>query len=113
MVPVSTVKKVELLIRESKVFIASKSYCPYCSKAKHTLFVEKKVPESIVKTLELDTMGAEGKDIQDALFELSGQSTVPNIYIEGKHIGGNQELQILKESGELDSLLKGLAESTA
>lgn len=46
----------------------------------------------------------DGSDIQDALQELSGQRTVPNVYIAKKHIGGNSDLQGLK--AQLPALLK-------
>lgn len=44
--------------------------------------------------------------MQDALQEISGQRTVPNIYIGQKHIGGNSEIQGLSKSGQLEGLLK-------
>jgi glutaredoxin 3 len=35
----------------------------------------------------------------------NGMKTVPQIFIDGKHIGGNQELQALEKEGKLNSLL--------
>lgn len=46
----------------------------------------------------------DGSDIQNALEELSSQRTVPNIFINQKHIGGNSDLQAKK--GQLPALLK-------
>lgn len=46
----------------------------------------------------------DGADLQNALEEISGQRSVPNIYIAQKHIGGNSDLQAKK--GELPALLK-------
>lgn len=46
----------------------------------------------------------DGSAIQSALAELTGQSTVPNIFIAKKHIGGNSDLQAKK--GDLPNLLK-------
>ncbi len=46
----------------------------------------------------------DGAEIQSALQDISGQRTVPNIYIAQKHIGGNSDLQAKK--GELPTLLK-------
>lgn len=37
----------------------------------------------------------EGSEVQDALTKITGQRTVPNIFINGKHIGGNSDLQAL------------------
>ncbi|KAL8377461.1 hypothetical protein RB595_008240 [Gaeumannomyces hyphopodioides] len=46
--------------------------------------------------IELDQM-ADGGDIQDALEGMTGQRSVPNIFIAKKHIGGNSDLQALKD----------------
>lgn len=46
----------------------------------------------------------DGSEIQKALEEMNGQRTVPNIYIEKKHIGGNSDLQGLKS--DLPDMLK-------
>jgi glutaredoxin 3 len=48
----------------------------------------------------------DGSDLQDALQEINGQRTVPNIYIKQKHIGGNSDLQDLKSANKLLPLLK-------
>lgn len=45
----------------------------------------------------------DGADIQDALEEMTNQRSVPNIFINHKHIGGNSDLQAKK--GQLDKLL--------
>lgn len=37
----------------------------------------------------------DGSDIQSALAELSGQRTVPNVFISGKHIGGCDGISLL------------------
>jgi len=54
----------------------------------------------LTDTLRLD----DGAAIQDALEEITGQRSVPNIFIAQKHIGGNSDLQSKK--GQLDDLLK-------
>ena len=46
-----------------------------------------------------------GGQIQDKLQEVSGQRTVPNIYINGKHIGGCDNLTSLHKAGKLKPLL--------
>jgi glutaredoxin 3 len=51
-----------------------------------------------------DSVKDDGADIQAALREINGQSSVPNIYIGQKHIGGNSDLQARKS--QLPSLLK-------
>jgi glutaredoxin 3 len=44
--------------------------------------------------------------MQDALEEITGQRSVPNIHIKQKHIGGNSDLQSLHKAGRLEPLLK-------
>ncbi|KAI5919040.1 putative glutaredoxin [Camillea tinctor] len=90
--------KAQSIIDENAVAVFSKSYCPYCS-------ASKKLLDSLgakYYLLELD-QASDGGAIQDALQEISGQRTVPNIFINKKHIGGNSDLQA--KSGELKGLL--------
>ncbi|KAL4761612.1 glutaredoxin [Aspergillus foveolatus] len=91
--------KAQQIIDENGVVVFSKSYCPYCKASKSLL------SELGAKyyALELDTID-DGADLQNALEEISGQRTVPNIYIAKKHIGGNSDLQGIKK--DLPALLK-------
>lgn len=57
-----------------------------------------------MEIVELDEV-SEGQDIQDYLADKTGQRTVPNIFISGRHIGGNSDLQSLLSSGELKKLV--------
>jgi len=93
--------KVQSLIDESPVVVFSKSYCPYCKSTKSTL----QKTGIDFKVIELDQIKG-GSDMQDALEQISGQRTVPNVYIKQKHIGGNSDVQALDKSGKLQGLLK-------
>lgn len=101
MVSQSTVNKVQELVKEHKVFVASKTYCPYCSASKKLL----KELNLDAYVIELDNE-SDGDEIQLALAEITGQRTVPNIFIDGKSIGGNSDLQSLYKKGSLTQLLK-------
>lgn len=57
-----------------------------------------------VGVMELDNE-AEGDVIQGYLAEKTGQRTVPNVFIDGKHIGGNSEVQSLLSKGQLQKLV--------
>ena len=105
MVSQDTIQRVKGLIGQKKLFVASKTYCPYCQATLKTLFTDLQFPEAQAIVLQLNTID-DGQDIQDALYEINGQRTVPNIYIDGKHIGGNSDLQELNASGKLQALLK-------
>lgn len=100
MVSAEVKAKVDKWIKDDHIFVASKSYCPYCNATKQLL--QKKGAKAHIE--ELDNL-EDGSEIQEYLKEISGQSTVPNVYIDGKHIGGNSDLQSLESSGKLASLL--------
>jgi glutaredoxin 3 len=61
--------------------------------------------------IELDRMknglGAGEDSIALKLLHLYGQSTVPNVFIKGQHIGTNDDVQAKARSGELQKLLMG------
>lgn len=101
MVSKEALAKAQKYIDSDVVFVASKSYCPYCAKAKALLSSYDVVHINII---ELDEMN-DGKELQDALYEITGQRTVPNIFIGGKHIGGNSDLQALNSQGKLKGIL--------
>ena len=88
--------RIDAEIADNKVLVFSKSYCPFANATKQ-LFQSKGVE---FKAIELD-QDAAGTDIQNALKTKTGQSTVPNVFINGQHIGGNSDVQALNNSGEL------------
>lgn len=48
----------------------------------------------------------DGDDLQDALLEISGQRSVPNIFFAQQHVGGNSDLQQLVKNGTLKGRLE-------
>lgn len=101
----SSKEAVRKLITDNPIFVASKTYCQYCNQTLKTLTDFNVI--DFAKVLQLNNMD-DGADIQNTLYEITGQRTVPNIFIGGKHIGGDSELQSLKSSGELKKLLNDL-----
>ncbi|CAI0627982.1 unnamed protein product [Linum tenue] len=95
--PKSFVKKT---IKSHQIVIFSKSYCPYCRRAK-AVFKELNQKPYVVELDERD----DGQDIQAALGQLVGKRTVPQVFINGKHIGGSDDTVEAYESGELAKLL--------
>lgn len=63
--------------------IFSTSYCPYCAQVK-ALFQDLNVPHTV---WEVDQL-AEGSQIRQFLADETGQTTVPNVFVGGKHVGG-------------------------
>ena len=94
-------ERIKELILGSAVVLFSKSYCPFCTKTK-ALFAEIGAQE--VCSIELDK-DKDGPAIQAALLEVTGQRTVPNIFVGGRHIGGNDDAQAKAASNELQTLL--------
>ena len=70
-------------IAENDVMVFSKSTCPFCIKLKAAF----KLNRVDFTAIELDTLGATGPEIQNELLTKTGQKTVPNVFIRGKHIG--------------------------
>jgi len=83
------------------VVIFSKSWCPYCAKTK-ALFDDMAQPYTAI---ELDQR-ADGDELQAALLDLTQQRTVPNVFVKGQHIGGNDDSQQAARSGKLKALLE-------
>ena len=81
----------------AKIEIYTTPWCGYCARAKALLekkgaaFEETDVMEDAVKRTEMR--------------ERSRRTTVPQIFINGQHIGGSDELVALEQAGKLDALL--------
>ena len=83
---------------EARVIVYSQPFCGYCSAAKR-LLTGKGAPFT-----EIDVMFEAGR--RDEMIERSGgRRTVPQIFIDGRHVGGYDDLSALDKAGELDRLL--------
>merc|ERR1719353_407403 len=85
----------------NNVVIYSKSWCPYCTQCK-ALFDDMAQPYTAI---ELDQR-EDGESLQAALLAMTQQRTVPNVFVAGQHVGGNDDTQQLARSGKLAELLK-------
>ena len=83
----------------ARVEIYTKVFCSFCTRAKHLLAGKGVEPE------EHDiTMG--GSDRATMIQRAGGRTTVPQIFIDGRHIGGCDDLYALEARGQLDPLLE-------
>ena len=99
---VSPAKKVILdAVTETKVLVFSKSYCPYCKRAK-ALLEAKRIP---YKAFEID-QEPNGGAVHAELKKMTNRNTVPNIWINGKPFGGSDDLQKAVNDAKLDKLLE-------
>ncbi|GAA94387.1 uncharacterized protein L969DRAFT_89943 [Mixia osmundae IAM 14324] len=99
-------KRVDSMIESAPIAVFSKSYCPYCVKAKKIL--SDKGQSANMKVLELDHDPA-GDAIQTYLAKKQGvgRVTVPQIYISTHLVGGCSDLTALS-TAQLDKMLAGL-----
>jgi glutaredoxin 3 len=84
----------------ARVEIYSKFFCPYCSRAKRLL------SEKGVEFQEYE-ITADGEKRAEMLQRSNGRTTVPQIFIDDRHIGGSDDLAALDRQGQLDPLLAG------
>jgi len=85
----------------AKVVTYTVDYCPYCKKAKK-LLAEKGVEFEDHDITDNET---ECRKQLGEMLNIPGRVSVPQIIINGKHIGGFTELKGLEDSGKLDELL--------
>ena len=84
----------------AKVEIYTKDWCGYCVRAKRLL------AESGADVVEYPVdMGGDKKG--EMIQRAGGRTTVPQIFIAGRHIGGCDDLVALQSSGRLAQLLAG------
>lgn len=82
----------------AKVQVYTTTYCPYCVRAKSLL------SRKGVAFEEIDVTDDEA--LREKMIEMSGgRRTVPEIFINGKIVGGYDDLKALDDEGKLDGLL--------
>lgn len=82
----------------SDIEVYSSMFCPFCTRAKRLLAGKG------VEFTEIDVDFAPDKR-REMVERANGRSSVPQIFIGGRHIGGSDELAALDAAGELDPLL--------
>jgi glutaredoxin 3 len=84
----------------TEITIYTKGWCPYCQAAKELL---------TQKGAAFTEISIEKQPDQRAVMitRSGGKTTVPQIFIAGKHVGGCDDLHALEAKGGLDALLAG------
>ena len=81
-----------------RIEVYTQSWCPYCSRALHLLTKKGAAFEEI--------KAPHGTAERAASIERSGgRTSVPQIFIDGSHIGGCDDLMALERAGKLDPML--------
>lgn len=89
------------------VIIFSKSYCPHSKRAKHILLDKYDIsPAPYVVELDKHELG---QLLQAKLATMTGRKTVPNVLVNGKSIGGGDEVAELDETKNLASKIQSMA----
>lgn len=85
-------------MKMAEIVIYTKSYCPYCDKAKQLLKI---------KGVQFKEVDVENDPVLfTAMVEKAGgRKTVPQIFIDDVHIGGCDDMFALNDAGKLDPML--------
>lgn len=81
----------------ASVVIYTRQFCGYCSAAKKLLETKG------VSYEEHDATHA--PEVRQEMIKRAGRNTFPQIFIDGRHVGGCDDLHALEHAGELDALL--------
>ena len=81
-----------------RIEVYTQPWCPYCSRAMNLL---------TKKGVAFEEIGAPSGSPERATAKQrsGGRSTVPQIFIDGQHVGGCDELMALERAGKLDVML--------
>lgn len=82
-----------------KIEIYSSTTCPFCHQAKELL-------RSKGVSFTEFFIDADSKLADESIRRSNGRRTVPQIFIENKHIGGYDDLAALDRQGKLDTMLQ-------
>ncbi len=82
----------------ARVEIYTKFFCPYCARAKRLL------EDKGVAFEEFEISGG-GEKREEMIQRAGGRTTVPQIFIDDRHVGGSDDLAALEREQKLDSLL--------
>lgn len=80
--------------------IYTKKNCPYCDRAKKLL------NQKSLNFIEISIENNKNNVKEEMYKRSGGRTTVPQIFINGLHIGGSDDLHILNDQGKLNDLLK-------
>ncbi|MEQ7874839.1 glutaredoxin 3 [Sphingomonas sp. ASV193] len=82
-----------------RIEIYTKTTCPFCIRAKRLLDMKRVSYDEILIDRDLARR-------DEMVGRAGGRSTVPQIFIAGKHVGGCDDLMAMEALGTLDPLLR-------
>ena len=84
----------------AKVEIYSSPFCGYCARAKSLL------SKKGIDYQDLDVLADPGLR-EEMVKRAGGRTSVPQICIDGQHVGGSDDIHALDKAGKLDPMLAG------
>lgn len=90
------------VVTMAKIEIYTTPFCPYCQRAKALL------AKKNVDFIEHDVSSEPGAR-QEMQERADGKRTVPQIFVDGRHIGDSDGIVALEQAGKLDAVLRGEA----
>lgn len=88
----------ESIVQMPEILIYTKDYCPFCHKAKDLL-------EDLDQDYKEIDLLANPQKRSEMVSMAGGKTTVPQIFINGQHIGGCDELHAMHKQNKLKPLL--------
>ncbi|MDX1949727.1 MAG: glutaredoxin 3 [Rickettsiales bacterium] len=85
----------------TEIIMYKTTYCPYCTRARDFL-----ARKGFAITKEIDVTNSDELR-QEMLDKSGGRKTVPQIFINGIHIGGYDDTVALDKEGKLDKIING------
>jgi glutaredoxin 3 len=82
----------------AKILMYCTEVCPYCVRAEQ-LLARKGFKE--IEKIRIDLQ----PEMQEIMIQKTGRRTVPQIYINGEHVGGFDDMAALDRAGKLDAIL--------
>ncbi|MBV8208481.1 MAG: glutaredoxin 3 [Burkholderiaceae bacterium] len=83
----------------AQIRMYSTAVCPFCIRAERLLTARGAVS---IEKLRVDLDAA----LRDEMVQITGRRTVPQIFIDGVHVGGFEELAALDREGKLPEMLR-------
>ena len=83
----------------AKIVMYCIASCPYCVRAEQLL---QRKGEQDIEKIRVDLQ----PELSDAMIQKTGRRTVPQIFINGEHVGGYDDMAALDRAGKLDVMLK-------
>ena len=81
-----------------EILMYSSQFCPYCVNAEQ-LLLNKGIKK--IKKIMVD----ENPSHMDEMIKITGEKTVPQIFIGDQHIGGFEQLRSINNDGNIDQLI--------